>query len=429
MSDINDGKDYRNIIFSKQISTGTNAKLYRGFLGGTYEPIILKVFPGKSTKKAVSEWEIHGRFRHPHIVRAMTLLLDFPIKETTIVMEYAPLGDLLDFINDVYNPPLPFKPKILNEKFTGYIFAQILSATEYIHRLGYFHGDIKPENILIFPSILGEDEKILVKLADFGSAVSYIPDHKIIYFGGSLHYSAPEIHLNQPVIGPEVDIWSLGTTLYSLLVGKLPIRYNNNKFDRDALETFRINGPHYPDNIIISESVRSLVTNMLTFDTSQRITIKEIWQSDYLKNVELPVPGICRMLTRTPSPGSRLPKIDHHRRNSMPQNSINQNSVNQSSTSNSYVSQASASTGSEISIGDKLNATVAPLELANASVSTTPKDSPNSREDSVIHNISKDSPKRADSIIMSPKTPKESTPRTLIRQVSTKLSTLLRKDS
>lgn len=421
MSNITDDNVYRNIIFSKQISTGNNVKLYRGFLSGTYEPIVLKVFPSKSTRKAVAEWEIHGKLRHPHIIRAFTLLLDFPVKETTIVMEYAPFGDLLDFINDVYNTCLPFKAKLLTENFTGYLFAQVLSATEYIHKLGYFHGDIKPENILIFPSVLGENEKILVKLADFGSSISYVPDRKIIYFGGSLHYSAPEIHSNKPIFGPEVDIWSLGVTLYTLSVGRLPIRYSSNKFERDVLESFRINGPYYPDNINLSNDLKLLISNMLKYIGEERITCKEIWQSDYLKYVELPVPGICRMLTRTPSPGSRVSKIDH-KRNSAIYNSSN--SINQSPDTSGSGSQLT-DPGSQIK---PTQSVVLPLDLPS-SVSTTPKESPSSREGSTVHNISKDSPGKPDNTISSPKTPKESTPRTLIRQVSTKLSTLLRKDN
>lgn len=78
------------------------------------------------------------------------------------------------------------------------------------------HRDIKPENLLL-------DDRDMVKIADFGVSV-VIEEDKALAVGtiGTPAYSAPEIW-NRTEIHPELcDIYSLGATLYAMMVGKPP---------------------------------------------------------------------------------------------------------------------------------------------------------------------------------------------------------------
>ncbi|KAK9166324.1 hypothetical protein Scep_001515 [Stephania cephalantha] len=74
-----------------------------------------------------------------------------------VFLEFAPNGDLLDLI----------EKKQINETDIRRYTRSILQGLQYIHKKGYVHYDIKPHNILIFPT---KDGKTNVKIADFGEA-------------------------------------------------------------------------------------------------------------------------------------------------------------------------------------------------------------------------------------------------------------------
>ena len=70
-----------------------------------------------------------------------------------LVMEYVPGGDLLKLL---------YKEDSLDEQRTKFYIAECVLAIDTIHKLGYAHRDIKPDNVLI-------DRTGHIKLTDFGS--------------------------------------------------------------------------------------------------------------------------------------------------------------------------------------------------------------------------------------------------------------------
>lgn len=96
------------------------------------------------------------------------------------------------------------------------MFQQIISAVDYLHRHQIIHRDLKPENIL-----LTEPGKN-AKLADFGLSM-YLEDGELQNTScGSPNYASPEVVSGSLYVGPEVDIWSTGVILYTMLNGTLP---------------------------------------------------------------------------------------------------------------------------------------------------------------------------------------------------------------
>ncbi|GJC97827.1 hypothetical protein ColKHC_06653 [Colletotrichum higginsianum] len=94
--------------------------------------------------------------RHPQLVHLVEVLVSDAMDQLCLVLELAPEGELFNF--------LVMKQKLTEEE-TRCIFRQLFSALEYIHKEGWIHRDVKPENILM------QSENI-IKLADFGLAVN-----------------------------------------------------------------------------------------------------------------------------------------------------------------------------------------------------------------------------------------------------------------
>lgn len=113
------------------------------------------------------------------------------------------------------------------------IFQQIVRGLHHIHEYGYFHRDMKPENLLITTTGLADypsytpfapssnttekDVLVIVKLADFGLARETQSAPPYTEYVSTRWYRAPEILLRARDYSSPVDIWALGTILAELL--------------------------------------------------------------------------------------------------------------------------------------------------------------------------------------------------------------------
>jgi predicted Ser/Thr protein kinase len=123
-----------------------------------------------------------------------------------IVMEYLPGGSLADQID--HQDPLPWADAFA-------LGVKLCDALEEAHRAGVLHRDIKPENILV--SKYGEP-----KLADFGIArVMGGPETASGIITASISHSPPEV-LDGHRPSAAADVYSLASTLHTLITGRLP---------------------------------------------------------------------------------------------------------------------------------------------------------------------------------------------------------------
>ncbi|XP_078446548.1 putative serine/threonine-protein kinase At1g54610 [Wolffia australiana] len=92
---------------------------------------------------------------------------------------------------------------------------QLLSGLEHCHNNGVLHRDIKGSNLLI-------DNEGVLKIADFGLAITFNPNHKQPMTSRvvTLWYRPPELLLGATDYGVGVDLWSAGCILAELLAGK-----------------------------------------------------------------------------------------------------------------------------------------------------------------------------------------------------------------
>ncbi|KAK7091902.1 hypothetical protein V1264_009521 [Littorina saxatilis] len=91
----------------------------------------------------------------------------------------------------------------------------MVSGVSYLHSQNIVHRDIKDENIII-------NEHFNIKLIDFGAAAYMLPGKVFGTFCGTIEYCSPEVLMGNKYRGPELELWSMGITLYTLIFGENP---------------------------------------------------------------------------------------------------------------------------------------------------------------------------------------------------------------
>jgi tRNA A-37 threonylcarbamoyl transferase component Bud32 len=175
---------------------------------------IEKEFEDEELKEArlrfYREAESAGRLTHPNIITVFDAGEDKGL--AYIAMEYIPGIPLRDFTD----PKRLLAPKRALE-----LAAATAEGLDYAHNQGVIHRDIKPANLLYNP------KDGTIKISDFG--VARMTDNNKTKTGivlGTPMYMSPE-QLGADDLTGLSDLFSLGVTLYELLVGEVPFKATN----------------------------------------------------------------------------------------------------------------------------------------------------------------------------------------------------------
>ncbi|XP_038142712.1 serine/threonine-protein kinase MAK isoform X2 [Cyprinodon tularosa] len=99
--------------------------------------------------------------------------------------------------------------KMFTENEIRNIMFQVLSGLAFVHKHGFFHRDMKPENLLC----MGPD---LVKIADFGLAREIRSKPPYTDYVSTRWYRAPEVLLRSSTYSSPIDLWAVGCIMAEL---------------------------------------------------------------------------------------------------------------------------------------------------------------------------------------------------------------------
>lgn len=264
----------------------------------------------KRMKKRYTSWEecmnlreIRSlrKLKHPNIIKLKEV---FKLEnELYMVFDYADRNLLR-----MYSEDFKSKNRQMPEETVKSIMQQIVKGLAHMHKNGYFHRDMKPENILI-------SKEGKVKLADFGLAREIRSSPPYTDYVSTRWYRAPEILLKSPNYNSPVDIFALGCIMAELFIGK-PLFDGNSEIDqlqkickvlgtpsKHWSEGYKLAGQlgfNFPkcDSIALktlipkaSDEAIDLLQQMLRFDSGKRISASKILSHSFLKGISVDVSG------------------------------------------------------------------------------------------------------------------------------------------
>ena len=119
-----------------------------------------------------------------------------------------------------------------------------------------------------------------VKIGDFGLATKLEFDgERKRTICGTPNYIAPEVLEGKQGHSYEVDIWSLGVIIYTLIIGKPPFETNDVK---TTYKRIRSNQYTFPESASISDQARNLVSQILNNDPAKRPTVDDILRHPWI---------------------------------------------------------------------------------------------------------------------------------------------------
>ncbi|KAI0698588.1 AGC/NDR protein kinase [Cytidiella melzeri] len=224
-----------------------------------------------------------------------------------LIMEFLPGGDLMTML---------IKYDTFSEDVSRFYIAECVLAIEAVHKLGFIHRDIKPDNILI-------DKDGHIKLSDFGLSTGFHKQHDSAYYArlldsasgtqsptsatrnsvmvnaihltmsskdqiatwkanrrklaystvGTPDYIAPEIFL-QKGYGNECDWWSLGAIMFECLVGYPPF-CSESTHDTYTKIIHWSQYLLFPDDVHLSREAEDLIRRLIT-SQDRRLGVEQI---------------------------------------------------------------------------------------------------------------------------------------------------------
>lgn len=276
-----------------EVARGADSVVYRATqraLGRQVAVKVLQVDDPATVARFRRELDLTVRLGrlHPHVVT----VLDTGVTSDgrpAIVMEYLERGSLHDVLRA--QGPLPSADVVR----IGKVVADALS---FAHAQGVLHRDVKPQNILVLPTSWVLADFGIARLADSGSTAS------VEQF--SYRHAAPQVLDGLPPTAAD-DVWSLGSTLFTLLDGRPPFASDDPDDDTALayLRRVRTQSPRSLDRADLPAGLADVIARCLRHDPAERFPSAQALEQ-VLARVEGESSGWAPAADEAPSP-SRAP--------------------------------------------------------------------------------------------------------------------------
>ncbi|CAG9313281.1 unnamed protein product [Blepharisma stoltei] len=264
-------KSYRR---GKFLGKGGFAKVYEFYCQESKELIAGKILPktalikARARQKLMNEIKIHRSLHHKNIVGFDHYFEDG--ENIYILLELCTNQTLCEVMR---------RRKRITEIEVQYYIFQLIQALRYLHTHKVIHRDIKLGNLFI-------TDQMELKLGDFGLAakVEFDGERKRTICG-TPNYIAPEVIDGRQGHSYEVDIWSVGALMFTLLVGKAPFEAVDLHSTYQNIKTLSYS---FPEHLKISKEAKMIIGDILKVDPAERPSLDQILSSPFFTRNPIP---------------------------------------------------------------------------------------------------------------------------------------------
>ena len=290
-----------------RLGGGSFADVYKALEKSTGELVAIKVLKRKYKKwddcnelmECRSLQKLHnestnGKPGEENIIKLKQIIFIKKTGTLNLIFEYMET-DLLELMKSR-------EPKTLEENQIRDIMHQTLLGLSFMHKYGFFHRDMKPENLLLTRNKL--------KIADFGLAreIRSVPPYT--EYVSTRYYRAPECILKSTNYNSPIDIWGLGCIMAEMYTHPQPLFCGSNEKEvlfricsilgtpthdtwNDGIRQANIIGMKFPtcpgtdlEKVIPGASAEAidLMKQMIQWDPNKRATAKNLLKHPFFTN-------------------------------------------------------------------------------------------------------------------------------------------------
>ncbi|XP_075069162.1 serine/threonine-protein kinase MAK isoform X2 [Mixophyes fleayi] len=186
----------------KQLGDGTYGSVLMGKSNESGELVAIK-----KMKRKFYSWEECMNLKEVKSLKKLNHANVVKLKE--VIRENDQLYFVFEYMKENLYQLMKDRNKLFPESVIRNIMYQILQGLAFIHKHGFFHRDMKPENLLC----MGPE---LVKIADFGLVRELRSQPPYTDYVSTRWYRAPEVLLRSLMYSSPIDIWAVGSIMAEL---------------------------------------------------------------------------------------------------------------------------------------------------------------------------------------------------------------------